>query len=375
MLRAVLLDDERPSLNILNKLVRERSDVQVVGAYTDPSEMLRDAKELGPDIVFLDIEMPGMNGLEIASRILELLEDVEIVFITAYHQYALEAFRVHALDYLLKPVEPELLYRTIDRVVKRKKGNVAAVSESGQAPSRIVCLGGFEVYPAEQTEPIRFPTAKAEELFAYLLVHRNTNISKWTLCDCLWPGIISSEKLNQNLHMAVYRMKKTLRDGGIGVRISSQRGFYRMECDAPCDYVMFEQAAVDMNELNPRHVEVATKAIQLYRGPLFGSRDYPWCEAERERMSRYYAGLAKRVARWHFDQGHYHETIELLLSVLYDVPFDEEAHEILLRAYIGLQDRTAFLLHYERMKANFIEELGVEPPATLKQLYINMRLY
>ncbi|MNF14660.1 Bacterial transcriptional activator domain protein [compost metagenome] len=61
--------------------------------------------------------------------------------------------------------------------------------------------------------------------------------------------------------------------------------------------------------------------------------------------------------------------------MLYDVPFDEEAHEILLRAYIGLQDRTAFLLHYERMKANFIEELGVEPPATLKQLYINMRLY
>lgn len=370
-----MLDDERPSLNILNKLVGERNDVQVVGAYTDPSEMLRDARELGPDIVFLDIEMPGMNGLEIASRILDLLEDVEIVFITAYHQYALEAFRVHALDYLLKPVESELLYRTIDRVMKRRKGSATAGEKPEHASSRIVCLGGFEIYPAEQTEPIRFPTAKAEELFAYLLVHRNTNISKWTLCDSLWPGIISSEKLNHNLHMAVYRMKKTLKDGGIGVRITSQRGFYRMECDAPCDYVRFEQAAADMSELNPTRVEVVMKVIQLYKGPLFGSRDYPWCEAERERMFRYYAGLAKRAARWHLAQGRYHETVELLMPVLHDVPFDEEAHEILLRAYIGLQDRTAFLLHYERMKANFIEELGVEPPATLKQLYINMRLY
>ncbi len=368
-----MLDDERPALNVLSKLIGERNDVQVVGGYTDPSELLRDVSGLRPDIAFLDIEMPEMSGLELASRLLEVQEDIEIVFVTAYHQYALEAFRVNALDYLLKPVESDLLHRTIDRVLRRRKGIVPASAGPVQDPSRIVCLGGFEIYKAEQTEPIRFPTAKAEELFAYLLVHRNTNISKWTLCDSLWPGVLSSEKLNHNLHMAVYRMKKTLRDSGIGVRITSQRGFYRMEIDDLCDYVMLEQAAIHTNEINNGNIEGVRKAIHLYKGPLFGSRDYPWCEAERERMSRLYGGLAKKVARWQLEKGNYREGTEVLLSLLGRVPFDGEAHEILLRTYMDLQDRTSFLSHYERMKTDYLEELGVEPPETLRQYLKDMR--
>ncbi|GIP40236.1 hypothetical protein J31TS4_35160 [Paenibacillus sp. J31TS4] len=367
MLRAVLVDDEKPALKVLTRVLEELGHVQVVGAYTDPSEMLKEVEALKPDLAFLDIEMPEMNGLELASRLLDLEEDVEVIFVTAYSQYALEAFRVNALDYLLKPVEPDLLHRTVDRVWKRRRGTTPA--KAPMAASRIVCFGSFEIYRPNLLEPIRFPKAKAEELFAYLLVHRNTNISKWTLCDSLWPEVHSSEKNDHNLHTTVYRMKKTLRDCGIGVKISSQRGFYRMECEESSDYVAFEQAAANVAPLNPGTIGEWTKAIQLYKGPLFGNKDYPWCEAERERMSRYFASLSKRLAHWHLEAGHCHEAIETILPLLRYAPFDEEAHELALTAYRGLQDRSAFQSHYAKMETSFREELGVDPPQALQQLY------
>ncbi|MEK5025240.1 response regulator [Paenibacillus sp. FSL M7-1046] len=370
MLRIVLLDDEKPALNVLNKVIGGRDDVQVVGAYMDPSELLKDIKGLRPDLVFLDIEMPEMNGLELAARLLELQEDIEVVFVTAYREYALEAFGVNALDYLLKPVVPDLLHRTIDRVLKRRTGTAPA--KAATAASRIVCFGGFEIYKADHAEPIRFPTAKAEELFAYLLVHRNKYISKWTLCDSLWPEVHSAEKSDHNLHTAVYRMKKTLRDTGIGVRISSQRGSYRMECEDICDYVMFEQAVTHTLKMDNGNIEALTKAVQLYKGSLFGNRDYPWCEAERERMSRYFASLSKKLAKLHLEKRQYHEAVEVLQSVLSYVPFDGEAHEILLRTYIHLHDRTAFFAHYEKMEKSFKGELGVELPEVLRQLYADL---
>lgn len=374
MLSVVLLDDERPALNVLSKLLGDREDVKVVGAYTDPAEMIKEVSTLKPDLVFLDIEMPEMNGLELAGRMLELQEDSEVVFVTAYRQYALEAFGVQAVDYLLKPVEPDLLHRTIERVLKRKK-KIAPVqaAETADTATRIKCFGGFEVYKAGHAESIRFPTAKAEELFAYLLVHRNTAVSKWTLCDSLWPDLVSADKVEHKLHVTVHRMKKTLQASGIGVRISSQKGFYRMECDEICDYIMFEQAVTHLMDMENGSIEALIEAVHLYKGQLFANRDYPWGEAERERMSRYFSSLSKNLAKWHLRKNQYPQAADVLLALLSHVPFDEEAHEILLRTYKTLQDRTAFFLHYEHMKKSFNEELAAEPPEVLRQMYADMR--
>lgn len=370
MLRVILLDDERPALKVLSKLIEEHHAVQVVGTYTDPLEMFNEVSRLMPDLVFLDIEMPEMNGLQMAARLRELREDIEIIFVTAYPQYALDAFRVSAIDYLVKPVEPDMLHRTLERVLKRK--GTSTPPAAIETEPRIVCFGGFEIYEGEQTEPVRFPTVKADELFAYFLIHRNTMISKWTLCDSLWPEVASTDKVEHKLHVNMHRMKKTLRDSGIKVRMSSQKGFYRMDCDEICDYVLFEQAVTNMADVKKETTEALTTAFDLYKGPLFANRDYAWCEAERERMSRYFAGLAKEIAKRHLENDQHRQSAEVLLTLLSHVPLDEEAHELLLRTYKILQDRTAFLFHYEKMEKAFMEELGAEPPEFLKQMHADI---
>lgn len=107
-LRALLVDDEPLARSRLSILLARRKDIQVVGEAGDAEEAVQAIEALNPDVVFLDIEMPGRNGLELA-RALRERPDLGVIFVTAHYQFAVEAFEIDAIDYLLKPVEPERL--------------------------------------------------------------------------------------------------------------------------------------------------------------------------------------------------------------------------------------------------------------------------
>lgn len=107
-LRAVVVDDEPLARSRLRILLSRRRDVRVVGEAGDADEAIEAIEVLNPDILFLDIEMPGRNGLQLA-RLLRERPGLGVIFVTAHYQFAVEAFEIDAIDYLLKPVEPERL--------------------------------------------------------------------------------------------------------------------------------------------------------------------------------------------------------------------------------------------------------------------------
>ena len=115
-IRAVVVDDERPARNELCFLLEQVADVAVAGQAADGVEALKLIGDLRPDLVFLDIQMPGQTGFEVARELLAQQVDTRVVFVTAYDQHAIDAFEVNAVDYLLKPVEPARLDRAIARV-------------------------------------------------------------------------------------------------------------------------------------------------------------------------------------------------------------------------------------------------------------------
>jgi two-component SAPR family response regulator len=185
MLSVILVDDERPTLDWLNRLIQKHTDLTVAGIYTKVSEALAEAARVKPDAAFIDIEMPGLSGLEAAVKLQEIREDMEIIFVTAHSEYAIQAFQANAIDYLLKPVSPEEVVRCANKLKKRKK--VSNGSESGNQEPKLVCFGGFRILHADAQEPVRFPTAKGEELFAFMLLNRQAAVSKWKICETLWP--------------------------------------------------------------------------------------------------------------------------------------------------------------------------------------------
>ena len=121
-LKAVLVDDEQLARDELEYLLGEIGGVQVVGQAGNGLEALATVERVRPDVVFLDVQMPGLTGFEVARRMLEQGAPgtpPHIIFVTAYDQHAIEAFEVNAVDYLLKPVDPGRLQTSVDRARRR----------------------------------------------------------------------------------------------------------------------------------------------------------------------------------------------------------------------------------------------------------------
>src|SRR5499427_2501409 len=118
-LTAVLVDDEQLARDELSFLLDQTGTVTVVGQANNGVDALETIDRLKPDVVFLDVQMPGLTGFEVARRMIEAEMPSHIVFVTAYDQHAIEAFEVNAVDYLLKPVDPARLEVAIARARRR----------------------------------------------------------------------------------------------------------------------------------------------------------------------------------------------------------------------------------------------------------------
>ena len=126
-MRVLIVDDEPPARARLRRLLDAAEDVEIVGEARDGEDALAQVAALNPDAVFLDVQMPGPSGLDVAASLADPAPAV--VFVTAFDQYALQAFDAAALDYLLKPVEPERLARALQRL-RAKVGDAARPTPS-----------------------------------------------------------------------------------------------------------------------------------------------------------------------------------------------------------------------------------------------------
>src|SRR5678816_2167450 len=113
-IRTIIIDDEPLARDRIKRLLRDEDGVQIVGECGNGTDAVKSISELNPDLVFLDIQMPGKNGFEVIKS-LNSKKLPTIIFVTAYDQYALQAFDVHALDYLLKPFNRDRFQRAVDR--------------------------------------------------------------------------------------------------------------------------------------------------------------------------------------------------------------------------------------------------------------------
>jgi two-component system, LytTR family, response regulator len=132
-LRTVLVDDEQLARDELRYLLSQMDGIEVIGQAGDGVEAFATIKRLQPDVVFLDVQMPGLTGFEVARRMIDDQLTSHIIFVTAFDQHAIEAFEVNAVDYLLKPVDPNRLDMALQRARKRITFERQA-ADAGAAP-------------------------------------------------------------------------------------------------------------------------------------------------------------------------------------------------------------------------------------------------
>jgi len=366
MIRTVVIDDEQPAVEMMKHLLSETGQAIVVGEFTSATQALVDIVTLKPDVVFLDIEMPGLDGLRAAEKILTIDPDINVVFVTAYDHYAIKAFEINALDYLLKPVLPVRLEKTLARLAQQLEKRPVSTVSSG----RVLCLGSFEaIGKYTDSKPIRWRTAKTEELFAYLLYNRDTIVPKGRIIDNLWPDD-EPDQADNNLHTTIYKLRKTLKSVGIDIDISLTGGGYLLNTrNVFCDVVIFENFVKMGLMTTAQTINEFEDMIALYRSSYLDGKDYVWCLPERERMAKYFTAICKSTARYYLDNADFSQAVAVLWKAINSNPFEEDAHEMLMTAYAQGKDRAALIKHYRHIEDLLAEELGVQLSPSTRRLY------
>ncbi len=181
MLKAIILDDEPRGCKLLShKLHYFEEDIQLVATFHDPNLALEQIGLHEPDVLFLDVEMPGMNGFQFLERLSEY--SFEVIFTTAYDSYTLEALRLSAVDYLLKPIADEELGQAIARLKGRVRqkaavSNPAAKPTPGFASTRLSLSTAEGVYFVERSNIVRVEAMSNYSTF-YLIDGRKIVVSK-----------------------------------------------------------------------------------------------------------------------------------------------------------------------------------------------------
>lgn len=375
MLKAILIDDEQPNLILLDRAVQMNGQVEILGQFTDPMAALEQLEALNPDVVFVDIEMPEMNGLEFAERLLNTQQQARVVFVTAYSQYAVDAFKVNALDYLLKPVDPKELDRVVEKLIQaiRPEGERVNGGRNRLDGFLIRCLGEFSVCGQATGKPIRWITAKTEELFAYLLVRGERPVDKWELCELLWPET-DEERASTNLYTTVYRLKKTLTGEEVPAQVKSGGGSYWMELDPElCDWCFFmkktECIKTSDDDAELDHWNDLAEAERCCEGELFGTKAYQWSLAEAEDVCRRYVRLACTLAEHQEMQGNSERALELLYKAVRRFPYEETVVRRALELYGKQRQKGACVKFYQWYEQLLRAELSCAPSAELKAFY------
>lgn len=229
-MRILICDDEiyvREETVETVKLAYPEADCIDTG---DAEEALAYVKESYPDIALLDIEMPGMDGLTMAKQIKQISPDTNIIFVTAYSKYAVDAFSLYVSGYLLKPLTVEAVRQAFQNL---------RIPVRMEEPKIVVrCFGSFEV--SYNGKPLVFARSKAKELFAYLVDLRGTSANTTQLCGVLWEDSMEAQKNRHYLRNLIGDIKKTLSSIGMEDALITMRNSFAVNPDKlSCDYYNF----------------------------------------------------------------------------------------------------------------------------------------
>ncbi|MDC6270158.1 response regulator [Lysinibacillus fusiformis] len=371
MMRIVLVDDEYLSLTRLKTLLEESkvAGIEIVGEYTDSLKVIEEIQSLKPSVVFLDIVMPDMDGLALGEKIQELLPDVEIVFTTGFDQYALDAFNLHAVDYLLKPVQIKRLEKTLERLDQINNKHKQSVTNS----TTINLFGGLHVTsPDGQTKILKWRTSKAKELFAYLLNHRDEIIFRDTVLELFWPES-DRDRASKQLYTAIYTIRQTLKNYDLdGVQISSpllNSGYKLLMEHTIVDVEQWLYSLKSLPSLEQATVDEHEQVFQMYTGDYLGDCDYLWAESERERLRRLWLQHAHQLTDFYITNENYPAAIKIQEKVQALCADEEDNYFTLMKLYHLLNNVAAVEEQYLLLKKALLEHLAVEPSQETEAWY------
>lgn len=224
------IDDRKPIVVMLEKMLERIDPEGEHRFYTQPLKVLEELDK-PVDVAFLDVEMPEMNGVELAKKILERFPDCNIIFLTGHTEYMSSAFDIHASSYILKPFSQD----KIEQALLHRRYRTPDMSDR---PLRVQCFGSFEVFV--KGEPMRFKRQKSKETLAFLIDRRGRVCDMETLVCNIEPGRPFDEAAKSSIRVYIGDLMVSFFKVGIErLIIKAQGGFAVNTALLDCDYYRY----------------------------------------------------------------------------------------------------------------------------------------
>jgi two-component SAPR family response regulator len=362
LIHAIIVDDEQDNLEYLEFILKKNESIFVAGAYNSGQEALDAIKGMEIDIAFLDIDMPEIDGLTLADMILDINPEVSVVFVTAHNQYAVEAFRLNALDYVLKPISRDRINETLQRFVKGKKTSLKS------SKIMVCCFGGFIVSSMETKESVKWQTSKSEELFAYLVSKEGHDVTFENINTDIFPDM-DYERAYSNMRTTIYKIKKTLGKMGINGVIKSVRGAYSIVPDTlECDYYKLIHADSHQNAVCEENAVYVEGVISSYKGGFLENHGYLWAEKQRQALEYNFINLSMGLCEYFQSLSNYRGAEKYLKKIIKFSPVYYPANKRLIEVYLQMHDKVYALKTFDSYKRRLKEEFGELPPKEMSSL-------
>ncbi|MEG2608683.1 MAG: response regulator [Lachnospiraceae bacterium] len=250
----IATDDERIALQLLISSIHEAVPEAQVYGFGSGEEALAFGSENLCEVAFLDINMSDVDGIALAKHLKQVNPKINIIFVTAYKKYAMEALSLHSSGYIMKPATKEKIEHELEHLRH-------PVSMQTKHKVWIQCFGNFEVFA--DGEPIKFAYSKTKELLAFLVDRKGAFCSNGEIIAALWEDDSDSVKKNSYLRDLRADLLTTFAAFGAEECIRKQRGVMAVSPDQiACDYYNWMQGDIE--------------AINAYRGEYMSQ--YSWCE-------------------------------------------------------------------------------------------------
>ncbi len=370
-MRVIVIDDEKAMHLIMKKLLAKLPSIEVIACFQDTSSASSFIEEHEVHMAFVDISMPKETGIQFAERMADRHPELHIVFVTSHKEYAMDAFDLFALDYIVKPVSLERIQKTVNRAMAIHR--FAETPKEDKATNRIeiYALGGLEIRSAAGS--VKWMSGKSKELFGYLLLQRGRMVSRAKIvCDVF--GEMPQKNAETYLNTAIYQLRKALEPHGMKSKIVSDNDGYGFDAaNASIDFAEFEEKLKRWTAIDISRLDQLLEIENLYAGDLFGEKAYGWALSDMERLSVMYAGYVKKLGAVLLEHREYGTAVRLLNKLLSRNEFDEETVQFLLGAYAAQKDKAAFTNLFKRYGKMLRRELGIDPPQGLVMRYARLQ--
>lgn len=364
MINTIVVEDEWYNLEEISDLIEKTGFMRVVKKYSNPIKALEEFESVSPQVAFIDIDMPEMDGIKLAEKLIEHNKSITIVFITAFNQYAVNAFDVNALDYIMKPIN----IQRFNNMVEKIKNKIDSSTYARPKVLRIKCFGSLET--SIEGNPIKWERSKAEELFAYLLMNYSKYVHKTTIIEYLWPEY-EPEKALKILQTSVYMIRKLFAGLEEYIELNYSVSKYCLIIkDVECDYIEFEKELVNYNVMDKATYKTIESISRVFdNGGFLAQQGYIWSVGKNEELKEKIMFRLKEITEVYTIEENYEELLRYLKLISKITPYDEEVNYRVFKTMEKLGKLNEITIYYEWLEKVLKNEYDIAPSERILNIF------